>query len=49
MDALGPLFVFFFAPLLVMSCALGFDYVMWIIPVLVAGGASRWCALSTVS
>lgn len=44
----APLFVFFFAQLLVMSCALGFDYVMWIIPVLVAG-ASRWCALSTGS
>ncbi|ASN39359.1 hypothetical protein CGQ24_10280 [Arthrobacter sp. 7749] len=38
MDALRSAFCFLFFPLLVMSCALGFDSVMWIIPVLVARG-----------
>jgi hypothetical protein len=38
MDALPFRFCVLFAPLLVMSWALGFDYAMWIIPVLVAGG-----------
>lgn len=41
----GPLFVFFFAPLLVMSWALGFDYEMWIIPVLVAVGIALVCCI----
>lgn len=39
----GPLFVYFLAPLLVLSWALGFDYEMWIIPVLVALGLALVC------
>ncbi|QXQ11924.1 hypothetical protein [Paeniglutamicibacter sp. Y32M11] len=39
----GPLLVFFFAPLLVMSWALGIDHVMWIIPVLIALGLALVC------
>ncbi|GAA1858460.1 hypothetical protein GCM10009715_02460 [Paeniglutamicibacter psychrophenolicus] len=39
----GPLFVYFLAPLLVMSWAMGFDYEMWIVPVLVALGFALAC------
>lgn len=41
----GPLFVYFFAPILVMCWAMGFDYEMWMVPLFVALGFGLGCVV----